>query len=214
MKFSLISLHSANYQLLADFTWTQNKKKYAKKHNYLNFCKTRNFYNVTWGYEKIWFIRDLLLEHKNIDWFWWTGCDSLITNFNILLENIIDDNYSFIFATDCRNINVDSFLIKNNEKSLTYINHLIEGYSNYSKNPWAEQQAIIDSYQYNYDIIKLVPQKILNSYDYNLYKDCQPIDTFGNNGQWEKGDLLIHWPGTSLWDRINLASKYSSEILY
>jgi hypothetical protein len=214
MKIALVSLHSPNYHLLSELTWTKNKKIYAERHNYLHFCKTKNFYNINWGYEKILFLRDLMIQYDDINWFWWSGCDSLITNFTISLEKIIDDNFCFIVSTDCRNINVDSFLLKNNKQSLNYINDLIKTYTKYQNQAWAEQQAIIDSYEYNNDIIKILPQKILNSYDYSLYNDCQPYDKFGKNGQWEKGDLIIHWPGTSLWKRIELASKFSSQIIY
>jgi hypothetical protein len=43
MNIAILSLNDEKYQPLADITWTNNKKKYAEKHEYMYACKTENF---------------------------------------------------------------------------------------------------------------------------------------------------------------------------
>jgi hypothetical protein len=213
MNFAIVSLNDKNYQPLADLTWEQNKVKYAERHDYGYACKTDGFYNVVIGFEKIWFMRDMLDAYPDIDWLWWTGTDTLITNMSVKLEDRVDNNYHFIIATDCNGINADSFFVRNTPEGRGYLDLIKSKYDQYKTHVWAEQQVIIDTAEANKDIIKFLPQKDINAYDYGLYPECVPKDKFGNDGQWSKGDLLIHWPGTSLWQRLDLAKKYMGQIV-
>ena len=213
MNFALVSLNDQNYQPLAALTWEQNKVKYADRNEYAYACKTDGFYNVGIGFEKIWFINDMLEAYPDIDWLWWSGCDSLITNFTIRLEDRVDNNYHFIIATDCNGVNADSFFVRNSPDGRDFIKMIMSKHAEYKDHVWAEQQVIIDSLETHKDIIKLVPQRDINAYDYGLYPDCIPKDKFGNDGQWQKGDLLIHWPGRSLWDRLQHAKHYMGQIV-
>jgi mannan polymerase II complex MNN10 subunit len=213
MNFALVSLNDANYQPLADFTWAQNKIEYAERHGYSYACKNSHFYGVVIGYEKIFFIRDMMVNYPDIDWFWWTGCDTLITNLTIKLEDRVDNDYHFIIAKDCNGINADSFLVRNSLEGRGFIDSLISKYDQYKDHHWAEQQAIIDSQEEYHGIIKIVPQRDINAYEYSLYPDCTPIDQNGNDGQWKQGDLLIHWPGRSLWDRMHLTQHYMTQVI-
>jgi hypothetical protein len=77
---------------------------------------------------------------------------------------------------------------------------------------WFDQQCVIDTYVTYKDIIKLVPQKYINSYDYRMY-GVAGIDMLGNNGQWEKGDWVIHWPGLDNKLRIQLAQKFANTVI-
>ena len=212
MNFALVSLNDRNYQPLADITWLQNKVEYAERHGYGYACKVDGFYGVSIGYEKIYLLRDMMVEYPSIDWFWWTGSDTLITNMTIPLDERVDNDYHFIIATDCNGINADSFLVQNTPEGRAYIEMIISKYDQYKNDNWFEQQCIIDSVEEYKDIIKIVPQRLLNSYDYGLYPECVPIDKSGENGQWKHGDLLIHWPGTSLPHRIHLAQHYMGQI--
>jgi hypothetical protein len=213
MNIALVSLNDQNYQPLADLTWEKNKVVYAEKHDYAYACKNDGFYNVNMGFEKIWFMRDMLNAYPDVDWLWWTGCDTLITNFGVKLEDRIDNDYHFIIATDCNGINADSFFVRNSPEGREFIEMLISKYDDYKDHVWAEQQAIIDSYEEYKSIIKIVPQRDINAYDYGLYPDCVPIDKHGNDGHWKQGDLLIHWPGRSLWERLHLAAKFMQQIV-
>jgi hypothetical protein len=211
MTFALLSINDHNFQPLADLTWT-NKIEYANRYGYAHACKTHDFYGVSIGFEKIWFIRDMMQSYSDIEWFWWTGCDSLITNMTVPLTNIADPDYHFIIATDCNGINADSFLIRNSEQGRSYIDMIVSQQPQYANHHWAEQQCIIDNRDQYKDWIKVVPQRTLNSYDYTLYPECIPLDQYGNHGQWQQGDLLIHWPGTNLPARMHLAQHYLTQV--
>jgi len=215
MNFCILSLNDQNYQPLADLTWEQNKVKYAEKNDYAYACKRDNFYNVIMGYEKMYFIRDMMEGYPEIDWFWWTGCDTLITNFNIKLEDVVDNDYHFIIAPDCDGINADSFFVRNSPEGKKFVDVINSKIDTYKTHGWVEQQAIIEHMKMDEfkDMVKVVPQRQLNAYDYALYPDCKPIDLTGNDGQWKPGDLLIHWPGRSLWERLQLAPKFMQQVV-
>lgn len=213
MNIAIVSLNDINYQPLADLTWSQNKVEYAERHEYAYACKTEGFYGVGVGFEKIWFLRDMLTEYPDIEWLWWTGCDTLVTNMTTKLEDRVDNNYHFIIATDCNGINADSFFIRNSPEGRAYIDMIISRHMQYQSHVWAEQQCIIESLEEFKDIIKVVPQRDINAYDYGLYPECIPLDKSGNDGQWKEGDLLIHWPGTSLPKRLELARHYMSKVV-
>lgn len=212
--YAIISLNDEKYQPLADYTWEQNKKLYAEKHGYLAINKTDNFVgNISIGFEKIFFLRDLMKEHPEVKWFWWTGTDSMVTNFNIKIEDKIDENYELILATDCNEINNDSFLIKNSEWGRAYIQGIIDVMPHYSNHYFYEQQAMIESYPLNKDKIKIVPQRYLNAYRNDMYPHQSKYDQLGTDGTWQKGDWLIHWPGTSLDLRLQLCRLYLPEVV-
>jgi hypothetical protein len=213
MNFAIVSLNNAAYQPLADITWNQNKVIYAEKQGYSYACKIDKFYGVIIGYEKMWFLRDMLSSYPEIDWIWWVGCDTLVTNMTTKLENKVDNNYHFIISSDCNGINADSFLVRNSPEGRAYIELIISKYDQYKDHEWVEQKAIIDTIDDNKDIIKIVPQREINAYEYRLYPECIPKDKFDNDGQWQPGDFLIHWPGTGLAHRIQLAQYFTQLIV-
>ena len=67
------------------------------------------------------------------------------------------------------------------------------------------------------DRIKIVPQRQINSYDYDQYPGSIPHvykkDLLGNDGQWAPGDFLIHWPGIGLDRRIPLAEQMLTQVI-
>jgi hypothetical protein len=212
--YAIVSLNDAKYQPLADLTWDQNKKLYAEKHGYMAINKTDNFVgNIALGFEKLFFIHDLMEEHPELEWVWWTGTDSMVTNFTTKIEDKIDNDYELILATDCNEINNDSFLIKNSEWSRAYLKGLCDLEPHYKNHFFYEQQAMIESYLDNRDSIKIVPQRYLNAYRNELYPHQTKYDQLGTDGTWQKGDWLVHWPGTGMELRLQLASIYAKEVV-
>lgn len=212
--YAVVSLNDAKYQPLADLTWNQNKKLYCERHGYVGINKTDGFVgNISIGFEKIHFILNLMKDRSDIEWIWWTGTDAMITNFTIKIEDKIIPEYDLILATDCNDINNDSFLIKNSEWSKNYMQTIADLEPKYKKHFFYEQQAMIDTYADNKDKIKIVPQRYLNAYKNDLYPHQLPYDCLGNDGTWQKGDWLIHWPGTSLDLRLQLARHFMKEVV-
>jgi hypothetical protein len=214
--YAVISLNDAKYQPLADMTWTQNKQIYCDRHGYEGILKTDKLKGgIPIGFEKIFWMLDLMTERQDIEWFWWTGTDAMITNHTIKIEDKIIPEYDLIMATDCNEINNDSFLIKNSEWGRAYMKSITEVVAKYSNHYFYEQQAMIDSVflEENKGKIKIVPQRYLNAYQNSLYPHQSKYDCLGNDGTWQQGDWLIHWPGTSLEKRLELAKVYLDRVV-
>jgi len=223
MKLAICTIYTPDIKQLAAITTEYNKAKYCKKHNYDLMIKTKDFQFAHLGYEKIRFVKSIL-QTNQYDWIYWCGADTMITNFNIKLEDLIDNNYHFIVAKDLWDINSDSFFCRNSEQAIDFLNALLDTHDQYiDKNgnavdfgltlpdggarAWGEQGAMVDLYPKFQNIIKLVPQKMINSYLYHLYGSAwhqKGLDAFGNNGSWSQGDFLLHLPGMPNANRINI----------
>lgn len=130
MKNAITTLHTPwNYQELADLT-NPNKQRYCDKHGYdfvphfTNFDfdkyyvdenRPKGMANWHGGFEKIGLVLRLLKSGK-YDWVFWLGTDTLITNFDIKIEDVTDNNYHFIIANDCNEWNSDSFLARSTQR--------------------------------------------------------------------------------------------------
>lgn len=235
-KYALITHHDENYQALANYTWEGNKIFYANKHGYGYHAKTTDWVlSSKAGFEKIYLIKKIFEEHPEYEWVWWTGSDTLITNFMIRIEDRIDNNYHFIIATDILGLNADSFLIRNSVEGNNFINELLKLEEQSSKFWDAEQRAISNllgfpgtgdqnwprgnevkvNEKYK-NIAKIVPQRFMNGFNYYLYdvyKNVPHRDRMDTDGNWRFGDWLIHWPATDLEFRQELAQFYQQFII-
>jgi len=214
--YAVASLNDEKYQPLADITWNQNKQQYCDRHGYEGINKTTGFKGgIPIGFEKIFFLSELMESRLDLEWVWWNGTDSMITNHTIKIEDKIIPEYDLIIATDCNEINNDSFLIKNSEWSRNYLKSIIAVMPQYERHYFYEQQAMIDSVflEENEGKIKIVPQRYLNAYQNSLYPHQGIYDCLGNDGTWQHGDWLIHWPGTQLETRLQLANIYLAKVV-
>lgn len=234
MKIALINIYTANIKELAVITTEFNKRKYCEKYQYDLIIQTKNFSLPHLGFEKLALIKRTL-ESNKYDWVYWCGTDTMITNYSIKIEDLIDNNYSFIIAPDVWDWNSDSMLFKKSKESLQFLQKIISQYDKYvDKNgnaksndvklkdgctiTWGEQAAIIEECKGKFfsteikeeykNFVKEVPQKTMNSYLYELYPTpfhAQKKDYRGRDGEWSEGDFLMHWPGTNNNARIQIA---------
>ena len=140
----------------------------------------------------------------------------MITNFTIRLEDIADSDYDFVIATDCYNLNNDSMLIRNAPASIAWLRHVVSLREQYATAKWLDQSAMIDTVDMMGDRIKIVAQRELNSYNYDLYPMEPHIykkDMLGNDGQWQPGDFLIHWPAVPVPQRITMAQDMLTKVI-
>lgn len=218
MKFAIVTAHTDNYTPLTDITWDQNKKLYAERHGYDAFALTKFKYPLNQiSFERSEFVVELL-ESGKYDWIYVAGGDTMITNFTIKLEDLVDNMYDFIIGVDCHNINNDSFLARATPLTIQWLKKVVSMRDAYSTAQWLDQSAMIDTLDMMGDKIKIVPHRFFNSYDYWQYpQDYQPhidkVDIFGNDGQWQQGDFLIHWPGIKLERRIQLANEKLTQVI-
>jgi hypothetical protein len=218
MTYAIVTAHTENYLPLSQITWDQNKKLYAEHHGYDAVALTEFKYPELFfvGFARTELIIELL-ESGKYEWVHACGCDTMITNFNIKLEDLVDNDYDFIIATDCFNINNDSFLARATPTTINWLKEVVARREEYRVSKWYDQQAMIDTIEMMGDRIKFVPQRQINSYDYDQYPGSVPHvykkDLFGNDGQWAPGDFLIHWPGIGLERRIPLAEQMLTQVI-
>jgi hypothetical protein len=210
----ITSLHNGSYTTLADITWA-NKVKYAVKHGYNHLAKTEDFHGYTPGFEKIQLILDIFENFSDTEWVVWTGTDSIITNHQIRVQDRICDTHDVIMAGDFNYaINADVILARNTPAAKRYFQTIMDRYADYKDHQFQEQQCMLDIHDSFTDVVKLVPQREINSYQYDIYThgpwyNQTYTDVAGNDGNWQTGDWIIHWPGTDLNTRMQLAQKYT-----
>jgi hypothetical protein len=205
---AVASLHDANYADLAALT-NQSKKEYCDRHGYQFYVLTEMKFSTITGFNKIHFALEILLAHPEIEWLLFSECDAMITNQTIRIEDRIDNNYHFIVPVDRLNLNSGNFLIRNSSEGLSYLRMIIAKEQEYQEVEWAEQQVIIDTIEQYQNIVKIVPQKYMNSYEPEIYDYCDArFDILGNSGAWEPGDWIVHWPGTHKPTRLERANTH------
>jgi hypothetical protein len=190
------------------------------------------------GWSKIFAIEDAFLKNPECKWIFSTETDVMITNMTIKLEDIIkehtDINTHVLIASDCNGINCGNMFIKNSPIGKAFIDTIISGLPLYREWYLFENQLIQDLCIGTHlteqgikaggtlwgCVVKVLPQRIFNSYDYKnipLLKGRPNYnDILGNNGEWQKGDFIVQWPSTDLEYRLKEAEKlYKSEkIIY
>jgi hypothetical protein len=239
-KYALITHHDEGYKALADLTWGQNKTEYAKVHGYDMHAKTSNWKSpvpdkphLMTGFEKFHWAKEVLESHPEYDWIWWTGTDTMITNFGTRIEDRIFSSHHFIISVDVNGINDDSFLVRNSVEGRSFLDAILArqeeglrfwdggqriinylcGLPGTGEPGWPHGDALKVCDQYK-DIVKLMPQRYMNSFNYLLYPQYQPPnDKFDRDGNWVLGDWLIHWPAVGTDGRIQLANFYKEHIV-
>lgn len=210
-KMAIVSLFNEQHIDLAKYTWN-NKVDYAEKHGYIAVAKTDNFSTEQVHFDKFVHILDVMKSNPTVDWVWWLDNDAMITNFDIKVEDLVDPNYHIIMSTDIASLNTGSFIVRNSTQGREWLEFLLGKKLEYKNDTkWFEQQAVIDFYPKFQDIFKIVPQQVLNSYDYTMY-NVKGIDLLGQDAQWAPGDFVIHWPGLTNDTRIELAKHFQQYI--
>jgi hypothetical protein len=208
MKFCLASLYMPNYAPLAALTIDQNKIPYCERHGY-EWCVMVDGFGDNLGFDKIRHILDIMEANESYDWIYYCGCDTLITNFNILLEDLADNDFHLIIANDVNGWNADSFLIRCSPEGRDFMQRVLAEEPRLKSHVWAEQMGMIELGERLPHLVKVLPQKMLNSCQYDLYGfSGLVLDKLGNPGEWTPGDFLIHWSGCGLQQRLKLAEKY------
>jgi len=192
MKIALVSHHTPNYNEIAEIT-VSGKQQYADRHGYELFVKTDNFSHIPERHlsmEKCLYLCQLMEEHPEIDWFWYSGCDCMITNHTIKLESLIDNDYHFIVCLEHAGPNGDVFFIRNSPEGREYMRHLDEPnecvpqteqghmWGDRSNPKWAA-------------ITKYLPLNAMNSWDLQWYPHLPNSDQLGQRISWQPGDFVL-----------------------
>ncbi len=240
MRFCVLTMYTKEIKELAVVTVEYNKRKYCEKYGYdldirkdpKKFNTTRDFGMPHFGYEKIGALLDVIRK-DNYDWIFWCGSDTMITNYNIKLEDLIDNDKHFIVPNDLWGLNTDCLLVRSSAESVAFLEEVYGTFHTFvdsngvnidtgvrlpdgGARAWAEQGAINDLKDKYADIIKAVPQKTMNSYLYHMYPSPwhqKGLDCDGNNGTWSKGDFMLHLPGMPNDVRLNVVINLLREVV-
>jgi len=210
--YAIASINTNDYQDLADLT-DAPKKEYCNLHGYEYFVLKETKYSPIMGFNKIHYVVELFKQHPNIEWLLFSECDATVTNLTIRMEDKIDNDYHFIVPVDRLNINCGNFLARNSEQGRAYLQMILDKEAEYADAPWAEQQVVIDTIDEYIDIVKIVPQRYMNSYIQEPYDYCDVrMDILGNSGEWATGDWIVHWPGLQHHLRLVQARKMLNQL--
>lgn len=215
MSICVLNAYSPAYAELAKLTTHGNRQEYCYRHGYdlLTLTKTDSHGQFTWDRFK-WVTS--VLKSQDYEWIYCCGVDTLHTNLKIPLESFLDGHHHVVIASDwCAPVQADSFFVRSSPQGMSYMDAVLNHYSEDQSHPWVENQSMIRELPNFKEIIKLVPQRALNAYNYSLYESVYPteskvksgLDYYGNDGRWQVGDFLIHWPGLSLSVRLKEVQK-------
>jgi hypothetical protein len=230
-------MHDESYQPLADITCEGNKKVYCKKHGYNIFVDDCKSYTrvqsglppikdgyIPIGYVKFFAIKKALAQFPDTRWIFFTECDVIITNMETKLESLVKDTVHFIISADTNGLNSGNFFLRNSELGLGFMNNILSSIPMYKHYYLFENQYIQDCLLGTRlteqgvknggslwaEITAIMPQRYMNSYDYKNHpklKNRNPVDIFGNDGQWKPGDFILHWPSMTLEQRLDAAKS-------
>jgi len=190
-----------DYQRIT-YATTENKIRYCEKHNHRFIYLMHSMDTsrpIPWS--KILLIKRTMMS-KKVDWVFWTDADSLIMNDNIKLEDLIDNRYDMIVASDHSGINTGQFFIRNCRWSRGFLKR-VYAMTQHINHGWWEQKAIMDLYEMNESDrkhIKILDQRVMNSYAPEIYPE---------NQAYHEGDFIIHFAGVRGQTLIDLIVKYN-----
>ena len=218
MTYAIVTMHDAGYRELADITYKENKVPYCVRHGYKLFAKTDNFSEGTRKFfDKFRFLLEVMESNPDVEWLWWLDGDAMITNWTIPVTKYCNNDYHFVITVDRYNLNNGSFFIRNSDQGRNYLKHLLSVEEDYLTAKWPDQQPMIDLVEEYQAITKIHSQRDFNSYDYDFYHqdhgNTHDWDLFGNNGNWQLGDFVCHYPGVKQADRIRLATLIKEKII-
>jgi hypothetical protein len=194
---------------MSDLTWENNRKLYAEKWGYDAIAKTDDFGDLVIGWWKVKLLLQIMEKNQH-DWLFISGTDTMITNFTIPLTEFYYEGYSVTLATDFNGIQADSLFVRNDFAGRAWLQMIMDKMPQYLNHPYLEQGAMMETYQQYQHIVKIVPQKFINSYEYSLYRNKgarNNLDKMGLNGQWKQGDFLLHCPDQPMDIRMALFNK-------
>lgn len=218
-KIGIVTLYDHNYTDLARYS-IPNFKQYAQKHNY-GFCFYDDYLDIAKPiqWQKLLAIKENLDKY---DWLWWIDVDSLIMNFDIKLEDIIDHRYDIIFTKNKHSyISDGSAFYKNVDLVQKFLSDAYELQRPELKdiNPYIfdhEQQAIrvLAKDPIYASRIKLIDEKVCNSYwitDEPTVLNSIP-DWNASDNIYKEGDFVIQFCGRNIDERIRLMKGFSSKV--
>lgn len=201
----LLQHYTPNFKPLIDISKPIHEA-YCKKHGYSFHLKEVPQYEVYNGLEKL---NQILEVCEDGDIALVMDADAMVTNLLFKVEQFLENDKDFYFS-DGMNCGVFIFratpFSKYRIKSVIYL--IEKGQYN------CEQDAFEDIFKDRSDRhVSILPHPCFNSYLSQYYPEVkQPVTK--EQGQWEPGCFVLHFPALPLEQRINLMKEYSQYIVY
>lgn len=173
----------------------ENKESYCQLHGYDFICGKDTLSPkrpISWS--KIPLILKVMKE-TSCQWIFWSDADALIMNFNIAIEELIDQDYHFIVTQDFNDINMGHFLIRNCEWSQRFLEKVYSR-TEFIHHPWWEQMAVIQELRQNEEwraFTRIIPQRAMNSYCEEILLPCRGF--LDPQEVYQPGDFVLHFAG-------------------
>ena len=199
----LLTAASNSFAPLAAVT-TPGKLQYALRHGYEFISRihsdTVGKDGEPWG-ERQRFMLNAMADLSPQDWIWFTGADLIITNYALPIGNLCRDDMDFVFCNDVNGFNNDSFLLRASPAAFDFMRKTL---SYRFTLPHDQVGMAVASHAVPSLRTLQVPQRVMNSYLEAEYgRDSE--------GNWQPGDLALHFPAMTLHRRIELAIEYSAK---
>jgi len=211
VRTSIVIGYCDNYQELARVA-LPNHLEYCLRYGYqLIIGKYRD--PIQGNLETLWkermpFLRTAL---QMSDLVLWLGLDTIITNMTITVESIFEKYKpaDIIIGVDVNGINNDSVFIRNCKDSFDFIDFIINNFQ--CNDQYMMSHAFNTMKQLKF---KMIPQKEINAYLYDRFYGFKDKDGHPRReGQWTKGDYIIHTPALPLGIRIEVAKEKMLEVV-
>lgn len=218
-----IATHVSNEMHMVEALTNPNKSEYALKYGYdFKLLRSTELDDPRMGWHHLTFeryraYRQCLIEGQ-YDWLFCCGADVLFTNFNISIESKCDPSFGFVITTDAGGLNSDVFIARNVPRTLELLQRIVDDRHKYVHAPVLDQNALNDLIPLYSDIVKIVPQRELQSYLYETVFGYGPQylkakDLYGNDGQWKPGDFALHVPGIAREHKAQILSEMLKQVV-
>lgn len=197
MKIGIANFYTPSFGHIRAVT-IENHKEYARRHGYEYVCQERDVQYAKVFYDRLRWYCELLRSGK-FDWLQVVDADILFTNFNIEIESITDNAFHAVLCRDALMIVAGDMVLRCTPQCIEWLSAVIALEPFYQPPARNEQFAMEHLMPRFDDIIKIVPQKQMSTYDYSLYRNLggnyvKGLDAGGQCGEWERGDFKFHCP--------------------
>lgn len=180
-------------------------KEYADKHDYSYECRCEDS-SIHYFFYKFHLVKEKLPLY---DYILWIDSDAFIVNHSKTIQDFISDdpNKIITLVIDQENINTGVFIIKNHPVSFEILNSVIT-YGPTMNHPLPDAFVLRNIFDNNPHIVNYItPQKLLNAYKYELYRDRMPPNP---DGEFEEGlSFILHFPGMPLQTRVDAYNHFN-----
>ncbi|KAF1951811.1 hypothetical protein CC80DRAFT_508458 [Byssothecium circinans] len=204
----------------------KGKAHYTRRHGYdfiIDYEAHADRGTMWWKFEMI----ARLIREKKYDWLWWIDFDTLITNTDIKLTDIIEETLAnvtnpgeidYLLTHDCNGLNMGSFVVRAHERSIKFFKDTaaIEQGEREKDDQLSEQDAMVKLLKDDPATARrtvLVPQWKLNAFPEEIA--CFDQANIG----WSPGTFVLHFAGA--WAHVEgedptgqLMKKYEDQVIW